>query len=101
RPPTSTYTLSLHDALPICAGQPVAGRHAVLAALRRPVGAAVCRRQLSAGLSSVVGAGGPTAGQRAAGGAARLARVGAGGGDRPLDRKSTRLNSSHSQISYA
>src|SRR2546430_13712883 len=58
---TEIYTLSLHDALPICGGVPagVAGR--------------------------------PRA---HAGRAARRVRAG-------LDRKSTRLNSSHSQISYA
>src|SRR5688572_31552301 len=65
---TEIYTLSLHDALPICArrrgGDPVAGA------------AAVRRRARHRSPRS-----------------ARRARCG--------DRKSTRLNSSHSQISYA
>src|SRR3989475_5613968 len=63
--PTEIYTLSLHDALPICGGH----RRGGTAALFLP---------------------GPPRYQP-------LERAGAG---RP-DRKSTRLNSSHSQISYA
>src|SRR2546427_12063709 len=60
---TEIYTLSLHDALPIC----------------RP------RRQ-RAGAGAGPGAGPPPR---------------ARGREEQLDRKSTRLNSSHSQISYA
>src|SRR2546430_13621438 len=57
---TEIYTLSLHDALPICLATAVRPR-------KRPRHIAIRRRA-----------------------------------DRsPLDRKSTRLNSSHSQISYA
>src|SRR2546430_5619880 len=59
---TEIYTLSLHDALPICKRLP--GRRA-----------AACRDM-----------------------AVRKARHGSRS---PRDRKSTRLNSSHSQISYA
>src|SRR3712207_7763205 len=76
---TEIYTLSLHDALPIClAALPRAG-----ARLRRegrsrgrPVDALDRRRR----------------GFRA---------VAARGGGRRQDRKSTRLNSSHANISYA
>src|SRR2546430_17415153 len=70
---TDIYTLSLHDALPICAWS---GRHG-----RRHAGRVV----------RAVGAGDPHR------------RVASAGGPAPAggDRKSTRLNSSHSQISYA
>src|SRR2546430_13601574 len=64
---TEIYTLSLHDALPILAGDPAVRRH--LEATSR------WRRRLS----WETGAPGRADG----------------------DRKSTRLNSSHSQISYA
>src|SRR5688572_32529283 len=64
------YTLSLHDALPICA-----------------------RARPGGGRVPVEGPGEPAAGEEAG-------RV-PGGPDRDSDRKSTRLNSSHSQISYA
>src|SRR2546430_9104774 len=68
---TEIYTLSLHDALPICLGRDlvVDGRHGLAgAALRHHIpGAALAAAALH--------------------------------GD--TDRKSTRLNSSHSQISYA
>src|SRR5688572_33394006 len=61
---TEIYTLSLHDALPICSS-----------------GAPGCPRT---------------------GGTARAGAAHAGGrGAAARDRKSTRLNSSHSQISYA
>src|SRR5438034_2974314 len=63
--PTEIYTLSLHDALPICAG---CGEKAALARRGRAERA------------------GPRCGDRA------LPQV---------DRKSTRLNSSHTVISYA
>src|SRR2546428_4612858 len=66
---TEIYTLSLHDALPISARQPLARADA------RPAG-----------------------GGRRGRGAAPCAR---GPGHERRDRKSTRLNSSHDQISYA
>src|SRR2546430_17102019 len=71
---TEIYTLSLHDALPICAGQ----------AYRRQIGR--CRRRC-----------------RGAAGSADLQHEtrGAKIHQAAEDRKSTRLNSSHSQISYA
>src|SRR5688572_33504760 len=62
--PTEIYTLSLHDALPIC------GNAALLGVIPGPIGAAGTAESLSLGISA-------------------------------RDRKSTRLNSSHSQISYA
>src|SRR5690349_23298259 len=65
---TEIYTLSLHDALPICAARPRPPR--------RP------RRRASS----------------------RARRAGSGvvrGRGRKADRKSTRLNSSHVEISYA
>src|SRR2546430_7080883 len=64
---TEIYTLSLHDALPIC------GNYADVASKLAPV-----RSRLEAALNEVEGI-----------------------PQRPADRKSTRLNSSHSQISYA
>src|SRR3712207_8676097 len=72
---TEIYTLSLHDALPI-SHLPV-GRHRQRRPLRRPV---------------------------AVRGAGRVPRkLRRGGADHALlaDRKSTRLNSSHANISYA
>src|SRR5688572_31185933 len=63
---TEIYTLSLHDALPICPGRGGRGAAAV----------------------------DPPRGDRAN-------VEGPGGGSTAADRKSTRLNSSHSQISYA
>src|SRR2546430_4536174 len=71
---TEIYTLSLHDALPICA--PEAGR------------AGRCARR-------------GRAGRGGARSHALLCRGGRSGGRCGGDRKSTRLNSSHSQISYA
>src|SRR3712207_8587185 len=71
---TEIYTLSLHDALPIFA-------------LRQPAGverAVVARRGVGRGVP--IGPGHPEL--RAA-------------ADQDLDRKSTRLNSSHANISYA
>src|SRR2546430_7431539 len=70
---TEIYTLSLHDALPICD-------------LRRRGSEGRCR-----------GVAPSAAGRRAA--ESRGRGDGRGAGRR--DRKSTRLNSSHSQISYA
>src|SRR5436305_2904830 len=69
--PTEFYTLSLHDALPIC----------LLA--DRPARPALPQR------------GGPAAARPDRPAAPGLPR------DRPEDRKSTRLNSSHVRISYA
>src|SRR2546430_9167430 len=75
---TEIYTLSLHDALPIscdCAG-----------------GAADCPIVVSS----------PNADSLpCAVGARMLSGVGKSAGQHTRDRKSTRLNSSHSQISYA
>src|SRR5690348_17378433 len=80
--PTELYTLSLHDALPICDldGQGAAGRARLGAgqgALRRPP-----PRALHAAHD-------------------RVGRRPAGRARRGRDRKSTRLNSSHPSISYA
>src|SRR3712207_8999695 len=72
---TEIYTLSLHDALPICARRHPA-RGAGVLALRR--------------------GGGP---ERAGGPPGPEGRGHAGGPG--ADRKSTRLNSSHANISYA
>src|SRR5256885_17185256 len=71
---TEIYTLSLHDALPICRGDPAAGQ------------------------TPAPARGGRRSGDRRAG------RHAAGlepGRAVPGDRKSTRLNSSHLVISYA
>src|SRR2546421_8071114 len=73
---TEIYTLSLHDALPISQGDRSRRRYRRLQHVSR----LLSRRQIDGG-----GAGEPER-KRAA-------------GDR--DRKSTRLNSSHDQISYA
>src|SRR2546427_9722350 len=76
---TEIYTLSLHDALPIYAGRE-------------------CPRGRRRGLRARADRGDP--GSRRLPGLDRERR---GGGPRAhgRDRKSTRLNSSHSQISYA
>src|SRR2546428_11078378 len=74
---TEIYTLSLHDALPICPTSPSARR--VPSRARR---SAVARRRDRRSPS------GTACRRRCAGGS-------------PSDRKSTRLNSSHDQISYA
>src|SRR5205085_11618022 len=79
--PTDIYTLSLHDALPIwsCAG------------------AGASARRAGGGVQNTFGAGAVPATPRTPGvphAAIRPAYAGS-------DRKSTRLNSSHSQISYA
>src|SRR5205085_9726258 len=95
--PTATYTLSLHDALPICVGE----QHPVLAPRLGIRDLAqgpdfLHRRDRESGPGLLVDQVGrrPLVVQHA-----RLAGV-----EHPvseLDRKSTRLNSSHSQISYA
>src|SRR3712207_6978787 len=75
---TEIYTLSLHDALPICGRRRARGvpRDAHLRLLARAVGAPRDARRARPGLDAH------------APGARR-------------DRKSTRLNSSHANISYA
>src|SRR3712207_7257901 len=75
---TEIYTLSLHDALPIYhhrhrPGRRPGGRRRPDQRPRRPVRDAAARRSRRAG----------------------------GQGGEPADRKSTRLNSSHANISYA
>src|SRR3712207_7629061 len=84
---TEIYTLSLHDALPICEGgqaqfmvaeQPPAPRGSTMEPLLRWLDES-CGRDLTT---------------------ARIAAH-AGMSIRTLDRKSTRLNSSHANISYA
>src|SRR3712207_6896023 len=88
---TEIYTLSLHDALPIY-------RH------RRRVGLA---RSVRDGVIERVGAGEAgerVVGKRAVGRHHDVAVVDGSsraGGGQPRDRKSTRLNSSHANISYA
>src|SRR2546421_12587865 len=69
---TEIYTLSLHDALPICAGPSASAPTRAAGGRRRP-------------------------GRRRP----RRAWPRPGGGPARVDRKSTRLNSSHDQISYA
>src|SRR5206468_12223763 len=76
-PPTATYTLSLHDALPICH---LAGE---LAHLRTERGHDQTRPEPGAQRRD------PSTDSR------ERVRI------RAADRKSTRLNSSHDQISYA
>src|SRR5947199_8798637 len=78
--PTEIYTLSLHDALPICGGQ---GQGAP----------ARCSRRVRLGRRRVVH-------QSSTGRHRQSPRRGRGQEGRP-DRKSTRLNSSHLGISYA
>src|SRR3712207_7381217 len=77
---TEIYTLSLHDALPIC----------------RPVVAADPGAGLRRGGQPRAGAGGPAVGRWTAAPLVRRVRR-----RRRRDRKSTRLNSSHANISYA
>src|SRR5947207_6417895 len=90
---SSFYTLSLHDALPI------SGRHDLE---RHPRGVHQHARLSDAAVGDVeVSRAGPAAG---GGRAARDARAGEDHRTRAgarQDRKSTRLNSSHTVISYA
>src|SRR5437762_9236568 len=87
--PTNTYTLSLHDALPIYRLGLFDGDHAVLADLLHGLG------DQRADGRVVVG------GDRGDLGDLLLALGGLGHVLQLLDRKSTRLNSSHRCISYA
>src|SRR3712207_9491338 len=79
---TEIYTLSLHDALPISRNRPRCG----------PWRGGARRRRVSGGPAPVR--------QRPIRHAAP-ARPEAAGSRSPRDRKSTRLNSSHANISYA
>src|SRR5690606_39622424 len=94
-----TSPLSLHAALPICIHQhPVAVRHAFDARLVEAVLAQSLEQLVGNGADMTVGAAGGhdhVVGQR------RLAGDVDGDGVLGLDRKSTRLNSSHVKISYA
>src|SRR5690349_22541040 len=81
---TAIYTLSLHDALPICGARRHGGRRG--RGRRRP---RASRAVVVATLAPV---------ERAT---ARDARRGRGARAAAGDRKSTRLNSSHVEISYA
>src|SRR5689334_24700298 len=89
--PTEIYTLSLHDALPIFGAAVGAGVTLLLRqgpSGRRPVGPLIRYAGRGAALAGLAGMGGARwAGERGLEGA--------------RDRKSTRLNSSHSSISYA
>src|SRR3712207_8033572 len=78
---TEIYTLSLHDALPISEREPRAG--APERSCRRRSGRRACERESYTGHPH------------------RLSRRGRCPLARPGDRKSTRLNSSHANISYA
>src|SRR3712207_8394636 len=80
---TEIYTLSLHDALPICRSTAPDRR-------ARPTPTRPARATETAAASRAMGWGG-----RAATGCARSCPW------RRRDRKSTRLNSSHANISYA
>src|SRR3712207_8517105 len=76
---TEIYTLSLHDALPICSSTLGWRRRASVAAPTRCCGGCRSAASWSRRSSATTPAGGRT----------------------PEDRKSTRLNSSHANISYA
>src|SRR2546430_15107771 len=81
---TEIYTLSLHDALPISPAPGHGDRHLGASGLAGPPGLhRACRHHLPGpGAADERGHGDPALGKE-------------------RDRKSTRLNSSHSQISYA
>src|SRR5690606_41772727 len=83
-PPTASYTLSLHDALPICQ---IHRRQAVEADIAR------CEKAQGRADAQRVG---PSPSERE-----RDHRALALEHQRRRDRKSTRLNSSHVKISYA
>src|SRR3712207_8208477 len=88
---TEIYTLSLHDALPI------SGRGALRGGGCQGAGDGPAGRASdgAAERASGLGRGGGD------GDAARAAGVDGQGGRHVVDRKSTRLNSSHANISYA
>src|SRR2546427_3806035 len=86
---TEIYTLSLHDALPISQQRVHGGRATILRGASAPGGRGAIDRR---------GAG-PRAARRLL--PSGPAGVRPGRAARGADRKSTRLNSSHSQISYA
>src|SRR5690606_41181278 len=86
---TKIYSLSLHDALPIYSGADVA----------QPV---QCDADGHAGLRSSIGCDGSSAScSSAAAGSAWSGRTYSVRPSSLIDRKSTRLNSSHVKISYA
>src|SRR5206468_9414978 len=86
-PPTAIYTLSLHDALPICES---------LAALLAQSGAAVATAASSEEAMAHLALSDDTRPEII------VCDIAMPGEDDDLrDRKSTRLNSSHDQISYA
>src|SRR5205085_12110009 len=93
---TENYTLSLHDALPICpyAKSKLRERLAKLTGTGATIQVAGATKRAQELLKEQVEA--AVTSTRSA----MEAGVVAGGGG-ALDRKSTRLNSSHSQISYA
>src|SRR2546427_7515552 len=85
---TEIYTLSLHDALPICMRRILEGE-----ALFNDASGLVCMRfAVAAALTGSFGLSQALL---------DFLWVASGGLGDPQDRKSTRLNSSHSQISYA
>src|SRR5438270_4168045 len=87
--PALTYTLSLHDALPICSLE-----RRRLDAYAAGLAEVVDLLALAVGAGLTVALAVDAVARRASGPlAVELGRV--------RDRKSTRLNSSHSQISYA
>src|SRR5207249_12286871 len=96
----ASATLSLHDALPICQG-PV-GLSATL--LARAMGARVIAVDLAPArlrLARELGAAAVVDPSEADPVEATRELTGGEGADATLDRKSTRLNSSHVSISYA
>src|SRR5205085_10981345 len=96
-PPPDIYTLSLHDALPISSRSVDVIADWLIRSDRRPGRAASReRRPRVRQPGSLAGERGQVPGSDSTGPVIRrVSRVSR------LDRKSTRLNSSHSQISYA
>src|SRR5206468_11569613 len=95
--PTALYTLSLHDALPISPDGAEAIVSAAFAGLVHGRGRGALLAELVSLRPSIVVAGAHGKTTTAAMIAFCLERLGLD----PTDRKSTRLNSSHDQISYA
>src|SRR5205085_9985361 len=89
-PPTALYTLSLHDALPIYTGPAAASR-------AHPTSPMSIRRVDILRIESTA----TVVTASAAGSCQSRKRIRPALSWYPPDRKSTRLNSSHSQISYA